>query len=665
VADGAYILLEATGTYQSEVTASARYGTNVTLTTIQKKKQELNDIPITPLSHMVTLATTSISGSWNISDETTKAANVVVRDQFHLASNVDLLNYMPPVNLASATSDTATTYFMILSGISKLADDSQNGTGIQTFINSLGTKMYAGGLIDDSVFQDISRGISQLSTDSYFKNIQTTALVDSKFSSPAVTGLTQVMSMGNSVGWSKTTSSGMALTRHDGAWFDDNFYYWGGMDASSVATNALVKMDSHHNYMSTTTCGPARYDHTVTYAAGKLISYGGVGPTGQLTNSVWIYDFLEPDQNSKCFEVVTTNAPGAYHTGHSAVLVQSGIAFVGGDQSANASLPVTVDFLVLSDKPYWTTTEVSSTVTWRAMGRKNHVSLVNEFYIYNLGGLDYNNQVAAGRQVDILVPSEDMRSVYATFGTTGGTARHSHAGIIHGNDAYLWGGVGVSGAATNALDIYDMSRGLWKSAKPGGTARSRLTAVSAYDSDAKAEKIYFYGGSTGVSSQATNLLDVFTIPNSEKTQVSPVDVTVGFLTSTASMSAGGTTMVTVTLSGAVQEMETLAFTLQKEGSCSSVNASSSETVTPMSTLDGWKKLDASVDNQNAAQPVRVEYTGLNTHLYTGTDPQLFQIKYEASATGTCTLGIRDAAIVTRSRRKLTVSTGSIMITVNQ
>ena len=356
--------------------------------------------------------------------------------------------------------------------------------------------------------------------------------------------------------WNQQSVTGFtyALNNNDGVCLLDSI----DVDASEDMINTLDVLDFNKDLWSSGIAGgTARKGHTALTYGTKIIRWGGCSGTLSISYPEPVLDWY----NDLSYEVsmadytVRTVIPGSdfprvgtkirfifkapasqqlkidnvgfgERSGSTGNTVDTPVAITFGG-NANITIPAgqigTSDWLTLTtdrNKDYLLCVDYGSAISYSAYydwgGTRYYKAATNSWNVTDISALSFTSDSARNCiskiEIDGYAPAINTTDILETngqvwsVGTTGGTARSYHAGVVSGNKAIYWGGIDINGNVLNTVDIQNLDTGIWTTGTAGGTARYGHSAVL-YDG-----KIYFYSGCNGtVGGSLLNTIDIYTI----------------------------------------------------------------------------------------------------------------------------------------------------------
>ncbi|BAO44615.1 hypothetical protein TBH_C1698 [Thiolapillus brandeum] len=270
-----------------------------------------------------------------------------------------------------------------------------------------------------------------------------------------------------------TTGAPVARYKHKAVWTGSEMIVWGGLNDSS--DDSVLNSGGRYNpatdtWMATSTTGVpgARADHTLVWADGEMIVWGGYDGNNDL-NTGGRYD---PATDTW---VATTVAgapvggqnPAAVWTGSEMIVWGGGVSNTGGRYDPSTDT--------------WTAT---SSVNAPA-GRNRHTAVWtgNEMIVWGGYGGGYLN---SGGRYD---PSTD--SWTATSLNDAPSGRYFHSAIWTGNQMIVWGGSGA--VIENTGGRYDPSTDSWTSTSTAGAPNQRTLHTAVWTGS----EMIVWGGRSG------------------------------------------------------------------------------------------------------------------------------------------------------------------------
>jgi hypothetical protein len=321
--------------------------------------------------------------------------------------------------------------------------------------------------------------------------------------------------------WSTLASGGTGRSNAASVVYGSKMYIFGGISTGQVISNVLATYDFALNSWTTVSSGNARYDHQATAYDGKMYIFQGQAASGNA--NIDVYDF---GLNDRIF-TVSSGVRELWNIDTSNVLNISGgalgLRYVTDDAAQDSTKGWTtgtaggasrtfIQGVTYNDKLYiWggivggnavNTMDIYDfkTGTWGTgtaggTARRSYSAGLYNGKIYYWAGCTTN--ACSGVNVNNLDIYDIATDSWST-GTSGGTARNSHVGVIYNGKFYNWSG--FTTVVVNTMDIYNIATDTWTTGATGGTAKSNATAVIYKD------KMYSWSGFTTLG---VNTMDVY------------------------------------------------------------------------------------------------------------------------------------------------------------
>jgi hypothetical protein len=301
----------------------------------------------------------------------------------------------------------------------------------------------------------------------------------------------QPMKISGDVGtWATTTSFATTRDSHTSVAYNGYMYVIGGRYSSALNDVQYAPINANGTigtWNTTTSFTTARLEHTSVVHNGYLYVIGGNNGVGGVLNNVQ-YASINANGTIGTWNSTTSFTTG--RAGHTSV-VQNGYLYVIGGIDGGA--------VYLNDVQYAPINANGTIGTWNTTtsfttGRYAHTSAVYNGYLFVIGGYDgtalYRN--------DVQYAPINANGTTGTWNSTTSftTGRYAHTSVVNSNYLYVIGGLG--GGNLNDVQYSSINAngtiGTWTTTTPFTTARYEHTSV-VYNG-----YIYVLGGyvSTGV-----------------------------------------------------------------------------------------------------------------------------------------------------------------------